>query len=143
MNNEEQILSMLTSMNSRFDSIDARLDKLDAGQAKLESGQAKLEASQAETNQRLEQLTVKVDNLTDKADRLEAHALHIDSRQADILGKLESLATEDRRIVESMYKFDDAGRERHIQMMQNIDVIKGVTRVNTLDIAELKATVNL
>ena len=136
MSNEEKILEILTSMQ-----VDISGLKTDV--TSLKTDVTKLEANQRETNQRLEQLTVKVDNLSDKTERIEAHALHIDSKQADILGKLESLAAEDKRIVESMYKFDDADRERHLQMMKKIDVIKGVTRVNTLDIAELKAAINL
>ena len=147
MNNEEQIMSMLEALTTTVGALAQGQAEMRADIAGLKVGQAKLEAGQAETNSRLEKLearvedlTVKVDGLSDKSDRLEAHALRIDSTQSDILGKLDFLASEDKKIVESMYKFDDAGRERHIQMMKKIETIQRVTELNTCDIAELRAT---
>ena len=150
MSNEEQIISMLTSMQT---DINARLDKIEANQTTmqadisgLKAGQESMQAditgfktSQAETNQKLERLTIKVDALSDKTDRVEAHAIRIDSAQTDILGRLESLAAEDKNILESMYKFADFDRERYIQMMNKIDTIQRVTRLNSSDITELRA----
>jgi len=156
MNNEEQILSVLNTLISTVSTIASKVEiiqtdidimkadiaSLKADIASLKAGQAKLEAGLAETNKKLEQLTIKVDCLTDKTDRLEAHALRIDSTQSDILGKLDSLAAEDSKIIESMYKFDDSGRERHYQIMKKIDTIQRVTKVNTCDIAELRAALD-
>ena len=88
MNNEEQIISMLTNLTATVETLVSKVDKLETGQAKLEAGQAKLEAGQATLESRVNDIhnTLAVMQVENK----EAHGAIFDKwdlidKKADVL----------------------------------------------------------
>ena len=136
MNSEEKIISMLIDLTAKVSDLNheftQRLDNLESGQATLSEMVDRLEAK----SMRLEAGQVKLEVGLAKFETGQA-AMQVDI--ADIKAGQASIAKDVKDIreqTEDLVEFE-------AEMRLNFKTLKGVSKVNTYDIAELKAAVNL
>ena len=118
MEYEEKVLAILARLEAGEAKLEVSQARLEAGQARLEAdivglkaGQAKLEENQAVTNERLDKMALAIDNLTDRVDSVDSKMIRIKSSQAEMHAKLDSLAAEDRKILECVFMIHMLNKE--------------------------------
>lgn len=84
---DNQILEILTKMQSQMDRIETKVDNLDEKVNKLDSKVKTLEAGQKEINQKLDGITNQVHDLTEFATKTELSLAAMDEKYDFILHK--------------------------------------------------------
>jgi len=115
MNIDDRIIEMLTSMQA---GINGRLDKIETGQANLTTIMDSLDA--------------KVMRLEAKVNDLKAGQTELKATQAEIISEAKAIRGQTEHLTEF---------EAEIRL--NLKSLRGILKVNTFDIAELKAAVNV